>query len=258
MEKVSLTNALILEIQEAIARNQGNLGKAFRAQQEGATTARQLVEQGAAANLGAAGNLQAVLRALVDHKLPKYPSRAAQTGRSIGGLLRDNPDLSLDAKNHLLNLRAELDSIINDEIANLQESKEFEKISDALIADVEKLGGVYVYTFPTYLKVPVKTDPERFWFKIGMTQRVVDLRIADQTRATAMPEDPWVLRVYRSSARSNVDIERQFHKMLDAAGHARTEAKRGGREWFATNLEFLDELAQLLELEIEQDSNSEL
>ena len=44
--------------------------------------------------------------------------------------------------------------------------------------------------------------------------------------------------------------EHRFHMMLDAAGHGRADGRRAGREWFYTNLEFLDALATLLGLEV--------
>jgi len=45
------------------------------------------------------------------------------------------------------------------------------------------------------------------------------------------------------------ELESYFHSMLTAAGHSRSTGKRSGREWFFTNLEFLDALAALLKLE---------
>jgi hypothetical protein len=106
--------------------------------------------------------------------------------------------------------------------------------------------------------VPAKVDPERFWLKIGQTGRVVEKRVLDQLRSTAMPEDPVILRVYTDpkgeALGSEVDyaaLEKKFHKLLMSAGHSKTSARSGGTEWFATTLEFLDEIAETLELDIE-------
>jgi hypothetical protein len=46
-------------------------------------------------------------------------------------------------------------------------------------------------------------------------------------------------------------LEKKFHKLLMSAGHSKTSARSGGTEWFATTLEFLDEIAETLELDIE-------
>jgi hypothetical protein len=101
-------------------------------------------------------------------------------------------------------------------------------------------------TFPRLIHlIPAKVDPERFWFKVGQTGRVVERRIADQLRSTAMPEDPVILRIYTSHSTapsgppvSSAELEKKFHKLLGAAGHSKTNARPGGTEWFATTTEF--------------------
>ena len=65
-----------------------------------------------------------------------------------------------------------------------------------------------------------------------------------------MPEDPLLLRVYRSPTTSPRDLERDFHRLLRAADHVRdTKTTAGGTEWFETSTEFLDAIAQVLGLE---------
>jgi hypothetical protein len=202
--------------------------------------------------------LARVVRYVQDGIPPTAPSRAAKARRSIGGLLRDNPGLSAQAVEYLQSLREQVDSIEKDDDARAGEATQLSKASEELTQKVEKLGGVYVYTFPTYLMVPAKIDPERFWLKIGQTGRVVEKRVSDQLRSTAMPEDPVILRVYTDpqgeAVGSDVDygaLEKKFHKLLMSAGHSKTSARSGGTEWFATTLEFLDEIAETLDLEIE-------
>jgi hypothetical protein len=225
---------------------------------EGITSPTELASMGAGANSGHSGNLARVVRYVQDGIPPTAPSRAAKTGRSIGGLLRDNPGLSSEAVSYLQALREQVDSIEKDDDARAGEASELNRASEELTQKVEKLGGVYVYTFPTYLMVPAKVDPERFWLKIGQTGRVVEKRVSDQLRSTAMPEDPVILRVYTDpkgeAMGSEVDyaaLEKKFHKLLMSAGHSKTSARSGGTEWFATTLEFLDEIAETLSLEIE-------
>jgi hypothetical protein len=151
-----------------------------------------------------------------------------------------------------------VDSIEKNDEAVAGEQIRLERASEELTEKVEKLGGVYVYSFPTYLRIPAKVDPERFWLKIGQTGRVVEKRVSDQLRSTAMPEDPVILRVYTFSesdgASTEFDyapLEKRFHKLLASAGHSKTTARSGGTEWFATTLEFLDEIAMTLDLHIE-------
>jgi hypothetical protein len=45
-------------------------------------------------------------------------------------------------------------------------------------------------------------------------------------------------------------VEGQFHRILEAAGHARSVERTAGREWFVTSLRFVDEVASLLKLPI--------
>jgi hypothetical protein len=249
---------VMAEINTALQENSGGLGKVARAIADGVTSPTAMANLGAGANAGAASNLARVVRYIQEAVPPKAPSVAASTGRSIGGLLRDNPDLSPQAVEYLQALRQLADSIEKDDEAVSGEQTRLQEASEELSKKVERLGGVYVYTFPTYLKVPAKYDPERFWLKIGQTGRVVEKRVSDQLRSTAMPEDPVILRVYTDpkgeAIGSEVDyaaLEKKFHKLLMSAGHSKTSARSGGTEWFATTLEFLDEIAETLSLDIE-------
>jgi hypothetical protein len=243
-------NGLTNELHEAILRNQGTMGSTYRLMCEGIDKATEIVEKGSAANVGVVSNDKSMIRTILEGVIPNSPSRAWRNGRAIGGLLRDNPELSFPVKEYLIYLRDELDEFASNESAQKFEDSEIEKVSNELEKAIDFKSGVYVYTFPTYFKNPVKKDPERFWLKIGRTEQVVEMRIANQTRQTAMPEDPWILRVYQSDTVSIPELEQTFHKMLISAGHIRTEARHGGKEWFATNLEYLDQIAEMLNLKI--------
>jgi hypothetical protein len=250
IEKPDIT--ISTELHDALLRNQGTMGSTYRLLVEGIDKPNEIVERGSASNVGVVSNDKSMIRTIVEGVIPKSPTRAWRNGRAIGGLLRENPEFSAPTKEYLNNLRDELDEYASNENHQKIENIEIEKVSDELEKEIEIQSGVYVYTFPTYIKNPVKKDPERFWLKIGRTEQVVEMRIANQTRQTAMPEDPWILRVYRSDTISNSELEAKLHKMLISAGHNRTEARHGGREWFATNLDFLDEIAALLGLTIQK------
>lgn len=66
-------------------------------------------------------------------------------------------------------------------------------------------------------------------------------RFRNQTRTTALPDDAILLRVH--PAENPTEEERWFHGLLSAAGHQASGGKAAGREWFLTNLAFLDEVA---------------
>lgn len=234
------------ELAGALRNNEGQLGKVFSLLEDGKITNRELVEGGAAANQGAAANLRVTVRAVLDGVLPKGPSVAAQSRRAIGGMLRDNPNLSVAGHEYLERLRAELEAIATDRKAIEEEDKDLERASKELEQSLEKLPGVYVYTLPSFHRTVQKTDPERFWFKVGKTDRVAGVRVGEQMRATGLPEDPWIARVYRHVTKSPKDVETEIHRLLAAAGHSRASSKHSGRDWYATNLEFLDAIAATL------------
>ncbi len=238
------------ELAGALRNNEGQLGKVFALLEEGKTTNRELVEGGAAANQGAAANLRVTVKAVLDGVLPKGPSVAAQSRRSIGGILRDNPDLSTTARGHLERLRDELEAITTDSKAIEEEDKDLERVSHELEKTLEQQSGVYVYTLPSFRRTVQKMDPERFWFKIGKTDRVAGVRVGEQMRATGLPEDPWIARVYRHTTLTPKELETSFHGLLEAAGHNRAAGKHSGRDWYATNLEFLDAIAGALGCEV--------
>lgn len=238
------------ELASALRNNDGQLGKVFLLLEAGKATNRELVEGGAAANQGAAANLRVTVRVVLEGVLPKGPSVAAQSRRSIGGLLRDNSNLSGTARNYLESLRDQLEGVATDVVALEAEDKDLGRASLELEKSLQQLPGVYVYTLPSFHRTVQKTDPERFWFKIGKTDRVAGIRIGEQMRATGLPEDPWIARVYRHSGMSPKELETAYHRLLEAAGHSRAVGKHAGRDWFATNLEFLDALAGALGCEI--------
>jgi len=232
------------EITGALRRNEGRLGEVFRLREEGVFTNADIVARGAAANDGAAGNLRATIRSILEDFVPRSPAVAAQSGRSVGGLLRDNPGLGMEARSFFSQLRTRLDDVAHNDEAVHEEDAQIATSSEVLERSIEDQSGVYVYTLPTYYRTPKKNDPDRFLFKIGKTDRFVGERIREQQRLTGLPEDPWLLRVYRSDEHSPAEMERVFHDLLEAAGHAGATGRYAGREWFATNLEFLDAIAR--------------
>lgn len=45
-------------------------------------------------------------------------------------------------------------------------------------------------------------------------------------------------------------MERKYHALLASAGHERESARNAGREWFLTNLDYLDTIADVLGYEV--------
>jgi T5orf172 domain len=117
------------------------------------------------------------------------------------------------------------------------------------VAEEHAVPGVYVYALPHYVRHPYDEESGRTLLKVGRADRSVIVRFRQQTRTTALPEDPVLLRVYPTAEQDSSRFERKFHALLEAADHDRSKARTGGTEWFLTSLRFLDEIATTLELE---------
>lgn len=130
--------------------------------------------------------------------------------------------------------------ILEDEAAVLK-SAEFERKGEP---------GVYVYTLPHYLRHPYDPVTNQTLLKVGHSSTDAYYRADSQRRLTALPEDPVLLRVYPVEASRSKEVERQFHEWLRVADHARSDARRGGTEWFVTSLQFLDHVATSFDLEV--------
>ena len=225
-----MTPEVRTELEAALRENDGQLGKVFALLEAGRTTNRELVEGRAAANQGAAANLRVTVRAVLDGVMPKGPSVATKSRSSIASLLRDNPDLSTVARVHLEDLRTRLEEIANDTEALEREAHYFQEKSQVLKRSLEKSPGVYVFTLPSFMRTVQMTDPDRFWFKIGKTDRAAGVRIGEIMKITGLPEDPWCARVYRHPAKTPLELEGTFHDLLKAAGHSRAPGTNAGRD----------------------------
>jgi hypothetical protein len=251
-----MTPELRAELSEALRRNDGKLGIAFELIEKGMSKRQDLIDGGAAANSGAAGNIRVTLEAILDGKMPSGPTVARQSRSSINGLLKNNPDLSDAARTYLDGLRNQLEVIASDPKAIENEEVERVATSSNLKRKLADSPGVYVFTLPTFLRVPQKEDPERFWFKIGMTERSSGSRTNEIARSVGLPEDFLIVRVYQHETVSLASLEKKFHRIVESAGHSRAVGERTGTEWFATNLEFLDAIAEALDCRIEGDFSS--
>ena len=118
--------------------------------------------------------------------------------------------------------------------------------------EAQRAAGVYVYGLPWYLAHP-DAQTNRTLLKVGHSAVDVFSRVASQSRTTALPEDPMLLRIYPCEASARV--EAHFHGRLTKAGHLRPDTTYAGKEWFLTTLEFLDGVANELGVEIQVVNN---
>jgi len=149
---------------------------------------------------------------------------------------------------YLRSLEVRLEAIASDEVALAREESDAQKLTQEV--ERESVPGIYVYSLPHYLRHPYDPDRRHTLLKIGRSDVDVFGRMSQQTRTTALPEDPVLLRVYPVVEVQTAAIERYFHSFLEDADHSRSAARRGGREWFLTTTKFLDRLAVEKGLEI--------
>jgi hypothetical protein len=208
-------------------------------------------------NPNAARNYLQYLGAVLDAEMPSYPSlrsRVAGWVRRLRGRL--GATLSEDTRNYLdsLIVGLELAAANPDEIA--QEEREDASRSEAVAERVARGSGVYVYTYRHYERHPYLLLPdasgtpamELHLMKIGYTDRGSERVFQQETSA---PEPIQWLRFYEAQdGRPVPELEERFHTMLVRAGHPRSHPLGRGRprEWFATDILFLDELASFLGL----------
>lgn len=240
----------VLELRQLLFENDRQLGEVFRRDDEGKNyTARELVELGAAANSGAIGNLRCAVRAILEGTIPNGPTVAVQVASAVRGLMRDNPEMKEETNGYLLQLIEDLITKSQDEVAQQIEVREQRRIGGQIELELMKTGGVYVYSYPHYMMHPTKEEPVRHMLKVGMTTADLKSRIAKQRTKTGMPEDPQIVRGYRSRTLAPKEMEEKFKRVLVAAG-AHFRGAETGAEWYVTHWDLLDALANEFGFEI--------
>lgn len=240
------------EIARLLAHTNGQISAVSRCLDAGMSR-REIVEAGAAANTGAVGVLVSNINAIRDQKIPQAPSLASAALSATRSFRKQHRDLmSSDALAHVDAVIDALETAANDRQAQEREEEELQAKGGELEERLALEGGVYVYTYPHYWRYPAVEGTRRTLLKVGMTTRDAAVRVRQQARLTALPEDPLLLRVYQSSAMPPGQVERAFHRLLRAADHTRIDTTAGGNEWFVTSIEFLDTIAETLNLEIQR------
>jgi hypothetical protein len=240
------------EIDVVLPESKGQLGLVASCIEQGRTELKDIVEAGAAANTGAAANLIVNIRAIRNGEIPTdAPSRARLALGAARSFLKQHGDrLSQAARNHVNQVVEQLLDVAADPTAQAREEAELQGKGDILEDTLVAQGGVYVYTFPHYFRFPTVEGTNRTLLKVGMTSKDASERVRQQARLTGVPEDPLLLRVYQHPTRDPRDIEKDFHLLLNAADHSRGDTKTGGKEWFETSIDFLDAIAEVLELTV--------
>jgi hypothetical protein len=255
-----VNSSVIAEVKAMLAKDALLLGSIFNTMEEGLTNTLEIAEKSGASNRGVVYNYQKMISAILEGTMPNSASISRNAARSISRLIKETPSITPATLEYLNTARARLIENTESETAVLHDQASLEAQSAALVKVASTIqNGIYVYSFPTYLHFGTVEDQEVFWLKLGSTKNSVWQRIVDQNRQTSMPEDPKLLRIYHKDQMDIDAIEQKFHTTLDRVGHERSAARRtkAGKEWFASTLDAIDAIAELLELEIEKYESSD-
>jgi hypothetical protein len=235
------------ELVTLLEEDQSRLGEVYRALQRG-------LDAGAIAaelELGTSGfvwNYERVIKAVLDGNLPSAPTVALGAARRYRSILK-SAVLSHAARSYLETNLRELERRADDQTARGIEIQQAQQQTQA--AEERNDVGIYVYALPHYLRYPFEPDSGRTLLKVGRSDSDVMMRFKNQTRTTALPEEPILLRIYRTDGNTTAPVEAAFHRLLVAADHSRSVSRSAGREWFVTSTRFLDEVAKVMKLSIE-------
>jgi hypothetical protein len=250
-----VNSSVVSEIRAMLAKDQLLLGSIFNAMESGLTNTLEIANKSGASNRGVVYNYQKMISAILEGTMPNSASISRNAARSISRLIKEAVSISPATLEYLNETRARLIENTESETAVLHDQASLEAQSAALVKVASTIqNGIYVYSFPTYLHFGTVEDQDVFWLKIGSTKNSVWQRIVEQNRQTSMPEDPKLLRIYHKEKMDIDSIEQKFHTTLDRVGHERSAARRtkAGKEWFASTLDAIDAIAELLDLEIEK------
>lgn len=234
------------ELETLILGDESRLGDVYRGNLA-RMTAEDLAESLGVATSNFVWNYTQLIAALLEGKLPESPTMALAVARKFRSFLRVE-SLSYDARRYLSEQLNVLESKGSDVEAAVAEATADSRAVNLLEAKVQ--AGIYVYALPHYLRHPFDAPTGRTLLKVGMSERDIIQRFREQTRTTALPEEPVLLRIYSAPPNECSTLEKQFHSMMEAADHNRSVSRSAGREWFVTSTKFLDQFARALGLPI--------
>lgn len=236
------------ELEKYLQDDETRLGQVYRLNAAGRTADSIATELGVATS-NFVWNMSRLAEAILDGNLPSAPSLALQFSRKFRTMLKLR-HWTPAARSYLERTLDELDRDADSPEARAEEEADAE--AKTRRAEESGASGIYVYSLPHYLRHPYEPKLGHTLLKVGKSDNDVIRRFREQTRTTALPEEPVLLRIYQADdATSQSVIEATFHRLLRTASHAPTATRSAGREWFSTKLEFLDEIARTLGLNID-------
>lgn len=240
------TADVVKELTAYLEGDDSRLGEVYRGLQRG-LAANEIAEELEVSTAGFVSNNKTIIRALLEGQLPTSPTTAVQTARRLRTIARTH-GLSRETHEYLDAQMEHLESLSVDPTARAREIERAKEQTNR--AEATNRMGIYVYALPHYLRYPFDERTGKTLMKVGRSDSDIIQRFRHQTRTTALPEEPLLLRIYPTQAQT-LQVEQTFHRLLQAADMSPVLTRSAGREWFITSLRFLDEVARTLQLPIE-------
>jgi hypothetical protein len=244
------SDAVRIEIETYLMVDDSLLGEVWRLTREGLSDDEIRLSRGAASP-NFIWNYRRHIDSLLRGTLSNGPAMLRNNSQIFNRVLK-HASLSEEALHYLKEMLEEMER----RIASSDEREQEESVAVEANKKIEGQGiiGIYVYSLMHYLRYPYDPNSGRTLLKVGRSDRDVIRRFREQTRTTALPEEPVLLRIYETGTQDPAETEKRIHAFLEAADHDRSSARTGGTEWFLTNLKFLDHIASTMNLNMTKSS----
>ena len=231
-------NLLAEELHAAFLNDRTRLGEVYACLDRGLSDSEIQTEL-ELATVGTIGHIKRSIRAIRDNWNPPGLGPATKAKNDLSRLLREF-NFSEGVRSLLRvrfdELEANVTKLLQDRLGSEANELQRENSQPNRI-----VAGVYVWTINTYLSFP--DDRNQVWFRIGQSEDVLQ-RMRQHRQEVKLPEPLFLYRVYSHASHHPSDLEDKFHQICQNAEHTRAIVRGRDREWFCTNLDFLDFFAE--------------
>lgn len=181
----------------------------------------------------------AILNALLGHSYPQYPVQARAAQAVLRSFIAANPWFAPETQAWLSSVHEELLHLIENPTTStlIEENKRMHTSTQDLQDQITANGGLYVYTYPHYLRFPKEPSTGRTLFRIGKVDTTIEESLLSEETAIA-PEAPAILRIYLPNTPT--------HTPTTMESQLRSRLAHPHEPWHLATLEELDEKARAL------------
>lgn len=228
---------LAKELDAAFLNDETRLGEVYACRKRGLSDSEIQVELDLA-TVGTIGHQDRSVRAIEKGWDPPGLGPATKAKNDLRRLLQKF-NFSEKVRSHLAVRLEELEGHVS-KIEAERLGDEVNQLEHENLQRNEVVAGVYVWTINAYLSL--SDDRDQVWFRIGQSEDVLQ-RMRQHKQDVKLPEPLLLCRVYSHSGHHPSVLEGKFHRICQTAQHTRARVAGRDREWFRTNLDFLDEFA---------------